>query len=231
MPSEVPPTPKGRRTFQQLVDSAAEVFGANGYMNARVSDIAAAGGHSLGTFYRYFDNKEDVFEHLLAAVHEELYTTSRGGDHDFVEEPFDALWDANYAYLDHYSRNRGVMRALVEASAGDERFRRIWWKMRTRHAERFTQAMTQNFGVDELAGVSVASAADAMTCLVEQVAYVWYANSDMHEREIPLKEAAEIVTRSWYRLFFHDPDQVGTVDPLASLTNSLSVTESARRHP
>jgi len=198
----VPTTPKGKRTQQQILDAARTIFARDGYVNARMADIASEAGLSLGGLYRYFENKEHVFEHLVADVHEELYASSRARDHRFATEPFAALREANRAYLEHYSTNRDVMRVLVEAAAVDSRFRAIWWKMRSRHAERFTEAMHHEFGVDDLDGISTSLAADAMTCLVEQVAYVWYAQADFHDRVVTLDEATEVVTRAWYRLCF-----------------------------
>lgn len=58
--------PAGRRTRIRLVDAAAASFVTKGYHDARVDDIAAAAGSSHGTFYRYFDNKDDVFRIVAA---------------------------------------------------------------------------------------------------------------------------------------------------------------------
>lgn len=198
----VPTTPKGRRTRSQILDAARTIFARDGFVNARMADIAAEAGLSMGAVYRYFENKEDVFENLIADVHEELYESSRARGHHFAEEPFAALFEANFAYLQHYSTHRDVMRVLIEASTVDQRFREIWWKMRSRHARRFTQAMHDAFGVTDIDGIETAIAADAMTCLVEQVAYVWYAHAAINDREVPLEQATETVTRAWYRLFF-----------------------------
>ena len=178
------------------------MFARDGYVNARMADVAVEAGLSMGALYRYFENKESVFEHLVADIHEELFTSSRPTTHRFADEPFAALREANLGYLQHYYDNRDVMRTRVEAAAVDPRFREIWWKMRSRHSARFTQAALDDFGIAELEGIDAAIAADAMTCLVEQVAYVWYAHEDIHERAVSLDQAAEVVTRAWHRLFF-----------------------------
>lgn len=200
----VPSTPKGRRTWLQLLQAARDVFARDGYVNARMADIADEAHLSMGALYRYFENKESVFEHLVADIHEELFNSSRAVEHSFADDPYGALREANLGYLRHYFDNRDVMRALVEAAAVDSRFRDVWWRMRARHSERFTQALSTEFGITELDGIDAAVAADAMTCMVEQVAYVWYAHEDIHHRRVSLDEAAEIVTRAWYRLFFPD---------------------------
>lgn len=198
----VPTTPKGRRTWQHLLESARRVFARDGYVNTRMADIADEAELSMGALYRYFENKESLFEHLVADIHEELFTASRAATHRFATEPFEALREANLGYLRHYYDHRDVMRTLVEAAAVDPHFREIWWQMRARHSARFTQAVHDEFGISSLAGIDAAIAADAMTCMVEQVAYVWYAHEDIHHRTVDLEQAAEVVTRAWHRLFF-----------------------------
>jgi AcrR family transcriptional regulator len=56
--------PRGERTRRSLLDAGAEVLPARGYHDARVDDIVGAAGVSHGTFYRYFDSKDDFFRAL-----------------------------------------------------------------------------------------------------------------------------------------------------------------------
>jgi AcrR family transcriptional regulator len=46
---------------QQLIDAAAGVFARKGYRAASISDVIARAGVARGTFYLYFDSKEQVF--------------------------------------------------------------------------------------------------------------------------------------------------------------------------
>ncbi len=57
--------PRGRQTRQKLLDAGSTVLPERGYHNTRVDDIVEAAGVSHGSFYRYFENKEDLF-HVLA---------------------------------------------------------------------------------------------------------------------------------------------------------------------
>jgi AcrR family transcriptional regulator len=52
--------PEQRR--KELVDAAGRVFMEKGYAAATVSDITREAGTAHGTFYVYFDGKEDVFD-------------------------------------------------------------------------------------------------------------------------------------------------------------------------
>jgi AcrR family transcriptional regulator len=56
-----------------LVDAAKEIFEEHGFLDARISDIAERAGQSHGSFYYYFDSKEEIFREVAAAVDERLF--------------------------------------------------------------------------------------------------------------------------------------------------------------
>lgn len=58
----------------QILDAALEVFAAKGYHAASISDLVDACGVARGTFYQYFESKNDVFVALL----DELLIRFRG---------------------------------------------------------------------------------------------------------------------------------------------------------
>src|SRR4051812_34180247 len=68
-----PRSSKGTRTRERLVDAAKEIFEEHGFLDARISDIAERAGQSHGSFYYYFDSKEEVFREVAAAVDERLF--------------------------------------------------------------------------------------------------------------------------------------------------------------
>jgi AcrR family transcriptional regulator len=51
----------------EIASAAARVFAENGVSNTAVSDIVKSAGVAQGTFYLYFDSKDDV---VLAVVHQ-----------------------------------------------------------------------------------------------------------------------------------------------------------------
>ena len=59
-----PPDAVARRR-QQIVKAAYEVFGERGYHAAGIADIAERLGIGHGTFYRYFENKRDILDHVI----------------------------------------------------------------------------------------------------------------------------------------------------------------------
>jgi AcrR family transcriptional regulator len=206
--SAEPTTPKGRRTREHLLGVAAAVFAQVGYVNARMSDVAERAEISLGGLYRYFANKEDLFAQVIADLHEELYEASTAKEHDFLADPYGALVEANRGYLALYSERRDVMRAFIQAAHVEDRFRDFWWQMRNRHIERFASALKRVHGITEVDGVDATIAAESLACMVEQAAYVWYAQQGLRGSEVDLDEAARTVARSWHRTFF-DPAGTG----------------------
>jgi len=70
-----PSAPKSRRGLEsrvRLVDAAKQVFEEDGFLDARISDITQRAGMSHGSFYYYFDSKEEIFREVAAAVEDEL---------------------------------------------------------------------------------------------------------------------------------------------------------------
>ena len=201
--TQVPITPKGRRTRSRLLASGRTVLARNGYVALKMIDVAEEAGVSLGALYRYFRNKEDLFRALVDGIHEALFEASRAPNKNLATDPKGALLEANRGYLSLYSQNRDVMRALIEASTVDERFRNVWWAMRNRHVDRFVGALETKYGIRVVDGVPARLVAEAMAAMVEQCAYVWFAQEEpLNEHPISVDDAARIVTRIWHDAFF-----------------------------
>ncbi|MFL6856883.1 MAG: TetR/AcrR family transcriptional regulator [Allosphingosinicella sp.] len=62
---KAPRTERGRKTLQRLIDAAAAEFGELGYHEAGIIGITRRARVALGTFYTYFDSKEEVFRALV----------------------------------------------------------------------------------------------------------------------------------------------------------------------
>lgn len=60
-----PRTERGRRTLRKLLDAAAAEFGEKGFHDASVSGITRRAGTALGSFYTYFDSKDEIFRALV----------------------------------------------------------------------------------------------------------------------------------------------------------------------
>ncbi|HEY6037775.1 MAG TPA: helix-turn-helix domain-containing protein, partial [Kofleriaceae bacterium] len=52
---------RSRRSYEALVEAATDLFGKLGYDAVGTPEIADRAGVSVGTFYRYFDDKHEVY--------------------------------------------------------------------------------------------------------------------------------------------------------------------------
>ena len=62
---KVPRTERGRRTLRAILDAAAAEFGERGFHDTGITQITQRAGVALGTFYTYFESKEEVFRALV----------------------------------------------------------------------------------------------------------------------------------------------------------------------
>ncbi len=62
---KTPRTERGRRTLRRLLEAAAQEFGERGYHEAAITGITGRAGVALGTFYTYFQSKEEMFRALV----------------------------------------------------------------------------------------------------------------------------------------------------------------------
>jgi len=62
---KTPRTDRGRKTLRRLLEAAAAEFGERGFHEGAITGITQRAGVALGTFYTYFQSKEEVFRALV----------------------------------------------------------------------------------------------------------------------------------------------------------------------
>ncbi|GEN36458.1 TetR family transcriptional regulator [Aneurinibacillus danicus] len=67
-----PRTQRGMKTKQKLLDAAEIVFGEKGFHQASIVDITQQAKVSMGTFYTYFESKEDIFRELVMSMQKNM---------------------------------------------------------------------------------------------------------------------------------------------------------------
>lgn len=58
-------TSRGERTRRRLLEAAEQVFAELGYHDASIVKITEAAGVAQGTFYLYFESKQQIFDELV----------------------------------------------------------------------------------------------------------------------------------------------------------------------
>ncbi len=133
-----PRSRKGAQTRARLLDAAKEIFEENGFLDARISDIAERAGLSHGSFYHYFDSKEEVFREVAAAVDDEL---SEPLDTIILAQsstatPRERIREAMRRHFESYRDEARIMGVIEQVSRYDEHVNAM---RRARHEEQRAQ--------------------------------------------------------------------------------------------
>lgn len=113
MAAEIPITRHERRRQrrrQRLIEAARAVIARKGVAGFTIADVTEAADVAVGSFYTYFDDKDDLLE---AAVWEDLQRLGDPASHDLAATP--PLERARLVLLETYAfveHQRGLMRAV-----------------------------------------------------------------------------------------------------------------------
>ena len=104
-----------------ILETAARVFAVKGYYNTNVRDILDEAGISTGSFYFYFNNKEELFEILYdemiktySDVLQDAVDTMKNNAGNIVE----SITKAITLSLQTFQKNRGLARIMLIGSVG-----------------------------------------------------------------------------------------------------------------
>jgi AcrR family transcriptional regulator len=112
---------KGALTRARLLDAAKQIFEECGFLDARISDIAERGGVSHGSFYHYFESKEQIFWEVTEVVQEQLSAPMT----DVIlapgpgAPPAERLREALRQHLETYREDARMMRVIEQVARFD----------------------------------------------------------------------------------------------------------------
>jgi AcrR family transcriptional regulator len=171
---EPPRSRRGEKTRAALIDSARVVFERDGFLDARLRDITDHAGVASGTFYTYFDDKEQAFAAVVEEVQEDMLhpnVDGRAGDGDVA-----ALIDAaTRAYLTSYARNARLMALFEQVAQIDPEFA----ELRRKRGQAFTKRNAKLIARLQKEGradpeIDPYIAAHALSSMVGRTAYAAY---------------------------------------------------------
>jgi AcrR family transcriptional regulator len=110
----VPAGPKARRTRAQLIEAATKVFAEQGFQNTAVAQIAEHAGVSLGTFYQYFRNRDEVLAAMVGDSLRGMETDTGAGWR--VTDGVEGLTRIFRIYVDAYTRSIDIVRVWENVS-------------------------------------------------------------------------------------------------------------------
>jgi AcrR family transcriptional regulator len=189
-----PRSAKGARTRQRLLDSAKTVFEREGFLSARISDIAKGAGTSHGSFYHYFDSKEEIFREVAAK--QEVSLLSAHTVHEHVpEDSVERIRRGNRAYLEAYKAQAKIMRVIEEVSRYDAEVYRI----REIRQQDFGESLARSIARLQDSGLAdphldphiVATVLGGMVNKISEMVFV------QHYADIDVETLTDQLTRIW----------------------------------
>lgn len=96
--------------------AARQVFETHGYFDTKVADIARLTDASHGTFYTYFDSKDDALKALVTELADDLYvaSTQPSGPR---ETPYLTLQATIRQFMHAYRDRAALLRILEQATS------------------------------------------------------------------------------------------------------------------
>ncbi len=169
---------------RQMLEAALHLFAERGFHNVAMREIAEHAEFALGTLYKFFENKEDLYKALLldraAAYHRALtnvLTTekdTRTTLHDFIVAKGDFFNDDVAILRLYFAESRG---ASFNIKAGLDQDIRKFYDHLVRHIASVLKA-----GIDrgEIRDVEPYSLAVALEGLSNAFLFSWLENPQQH---------------------------------------------------
>ena len=116
---------KAAETRVRLFRCALQLFAKHGFPNVTVENITQAADVGKGTFFNYFESKDDVLgvmaEIQLGKVREALECAERGGDHSI----YSVVHGLFQRVAEEPARSPELARALISSFLASDRIRRL----------------------------------------------------------------------------------------------------------
>ncbi|WP_207843585.1 TetR/AcrR family transcriptional regulator [Williamsia soli] len=175
-------TPRGRKTRDSLIGAARTVFEDVGFLDTRVEHIAQEAHVSYGTFYRYFESKEEIFYELSTRLFEDVHHHREPSES--AGSPAEKLIASNRAYYEAYRRNARLMAIVEQVATFNEDFRLVRQEHRRQLTDRTARAINrwQRDGRVR-ADLDPVLAARAMAAMVDHTLYLWLVQGDTADAE------------------------------------------------
>jgi AcrR family transcriptional regulator len=113
---------RSRRSYEALLTAAEELFCVHGYDAIGTPEIAQKAGVSVGTFYRYFDDKHEVYLEIMRRMMVGAYNETIDRltpDHFVGRARHDTIAEACSILFEHVLSRPQLTRSFMEMSLRD----------------------------------------------------------------------------------------------------------------
>lgn len=165
---------KGEATRQALLDAARTVIARDGFVNARITDIAREAGKSVGVFYSYFKDKTELFSALVEAFYDDVVRLTPAPK-AYEEHTTAAVRAAVSGFWSSYRQYHPEMLGLFEGAFADPSLLEVWRKIRKRGMRRFAFRIRKQQELGKCQGVDVELTASALQGMLEFTCFNWHS--------------------------------------------------------
>ncbi len=194
----VPATMRGRVARQAFLDAGRQVFEREGYFRATVADIVALTDLSIGSFYRYFPNKETLLLELMRQVVEEMYESAR---HRWEGADIRAsLYGTTKGHLAAYVRNQLLLSAISDYRRVSPDAHRMWEDVQMKVRQRMERHVRTALAERSDTTIDAHLATLALSGMVEVFAQRVIVEN--LEGSVSVHQASQVLAEIWYRSIF-----------------------------
>ncbi len=170
-----PATARGRRTRDALLAAGRELLETRGWAAFTPEQVAQAAGVSYGTFYTYFESKDDLLRAIVRTVAEEMFTESLVAP-DTAAEPYVRIVESNRGYLRAWRNASRVLRLVEQGADSDDALRGMLLEVRELYVHRGAEGLRrlQEAGLADR-DLDPRLTAIVLGAMVEQMAHVIYS--------------------------------------------------------
>jgi len=183
---KTPKTARGKKTRDKLLQAAEIEFGDKGFHAAAISGITYRAGVALGTFYTYYQSKEEIFHDLVTYM---SHRTRRWIAERVAGAP-DRMAAERLgieAYIEFARQHKGIYRIITEAEfVANDAYRQ--------HYESFANAYRDNLKMAGDSGDIRQGDYETWTWAIMGIAVFLGMKYTEWDDNVPAARVAEIVT-------------------------------------
>lgn len=190
-----PRSRKGAETRARLLSAAKEIFEETGFLDARISDIAERAGLSHGSFYHYFESKEEIFREVAEVVEEQLSAPVGSVILDPSSEatPQERIRAAIKLHMESYRREARIMGVIEQVARYDRQVSEARQRRQAhygRQVEESIRRMQRHGLVDS--GLDPVIASAALGAMTSRFPEAWFVEGKL---DCDFDEGVEQLTR------------------------------------
>ena len=187
---------------QHIFEAAERVFAERGFEAAKLQEISAVAGLSMGTIYAIFPSKAELFRAILEERGQELLRLAREVVARAIP-PREALHALGEVYVDYFLAHPDFLRMhlrsgtswILSPSPGTDAQIRHWQDFHALQAEIFQRGVAEGVFIDEDPGYL----AKMFSALDQVLLADWVAGGMKARRDELVRRLQDTVERTFYR--------------------------------